>query len=121
MRFFSDGRSAACFAIFLVLIGFSLIYFWPEDLKYTKTSIERAKISEEGRWLEIYGRVEEITQKENGETLKICNDADNCISAYFEGQYSSYYLQDYEVAVRGEVKAVSVNKFLAGHSVEIVR
>ena len=118
---FSDGKKASFLALFLIFIGFLLIYFWPADLKYESVSIERAKISEEGQWVEISGTVKDVLAKQNGETVSICSESGNCVSTYFEEVYGMYYMKGLEVLIRGEISDVSGNKFLRGHEIEIVR
>jgi len=120
MRIFSDKRLASFLALILIVIGFFLIYFWPEDLKYERMDLQRVKISESGTWVEFLGEVDEISPKANGESVIVC-EADDCISCYFADEFGFYYLQGESVLVRGEVSAVSGRKFLLGHEIEIVR
>jgi len=116
------GRKTASFlALILIFAGFFLIYFWPEDEKYTSMSIERVKISPEGEWVEINGEVGNITKKTAGETLSVCTQLGNCISVYYKGESGLYYLRGLPIRARGEIGAVGPNKFLNGHDFEIVR
>lgn len=117
----ANRRMASVIALFLILVGLTLIYFWPKDSKYVQTSIESAKISKEGLWVVIEGDVLNITKKTNGETLQICTEKSACISIYFEGESGLYYLKGRRITARGEISAVSGNRFLRGHEFELVR
>ena len=122
MEFPSIGRKGILLAaLFLSFVGLLALHLWPESQMYSKASVSQAKISQDGKWVEIHGSVDELEQKGSGTSLSLCGEFSTCIPVWLPKKAKIDYalVSGDSVIVRGEISTISRTwgKHIRAHSI----
>ncbi|MFH1306970.1 MAG: hypothetical protein ABIH83_04950 [Candidatus Micrarchaeota archaeon] len=122
-----DWENSQYMAILLAIIGIAMLYFWSMELGYEKISIAQIGISEKGKAVEFEGKVEEIRDKKEGNSISVCSELQDCVSVYVRDDAEGDWVADDpvysegEVKVLGEVEELYGNRFVRAHKVNVIR
>ncbi|VVB57319.1 Uncharacterised protein [uncultured archaeon] len=77
-----SNRHFSIMLVFMILAGLALLYAWPMDSAYLKSSTASVALMREGQWVALSAPISSVDERATGTSIQMCDENSHCVRAF---------------------------------------